>query len=548
MESLRHPQLLPARVSAHFRPLTGRKWQRLAGIRNWLLVIVGVILVPVALLALFLILQVHRAEESATQRELAQRTVATAYAVQERLDIGISFLSALAVSDAALNSDFQALYNQAKQVAESFPGATGIGLVGQDVKFRFMTARPWGTTLGTPPDTSTSERVFATGAPAVSGIFKGPYTGKSVVTLGVPVVQNGHVAFTLLMVLTSESLSNLLLAQQLPLDWVASIIDQKSFIAARTLSADVFVGTESTPELKAFLQTGRSGQLELVTKENIPVLSYVERTASYQWAVAVGVPKENLTAPLYRHLALLLGLALLIFALGFFFAGRAGKALERWISLFGAAIRSMKAGFDVQVPVSGIRELDQMARSLNEVNEDHGIVKRALQKSLSERDEANLALELARMDGLTGLRARTQFREDFSAMRLQLPHDHVLALLFVDLDRFKSVNDRFGHEAGDQMLIGVAQVFAALESSSCIAARWGGDEFVLAFSAPPERLNALMISLCVEITANILKLGLDLGCSIGVAFWDERCSTLNELVKLADQSMYRQKHTHRNPM
>ena len=544
MNSLRYskPPLLPP-LSRHPRPLPTSHFQ--AGIRTWLVVVGAFILAPMVALALFLVMQVHQAGESATQRELAQRTAATSHAVLERLDSGISYLNALALTDAALTGDLPQLYNQAKRIAENFPGATAIGVMGPDLRLRFITAKPYGAPLSAPPDTTTSQRVISTGAPAVSGQFKDPFTGKHVVSLGAPVFRDGDVAYCLFMVLTTESLTDLLLQQGLPSGWTAVIVDKMGYIVARSRDADRFVGTAATPQMTAFLQARKTGYLDSVTKDGIPVLGYVSPITPYRWNVAIGVPKKDLLAPLQRNLSLFLAVTVSIFAIGMVAAGLAGKALARWNQRLLATVRAIKTGQAVSYKPSGVTELDQMAKSLIEVNTATQRIRHDLQNSRSERDQANLALEMARTDGLTGLRARSRFREDVTAMHWGAADSHTLVLLFIDLDRFKTVNDDHGHEVGDGVLMAVGSLFSTLEFAHCITARWGGDEFVLAFTTPTEQINSQVVALCKEISTGISHIGFGLGCSIGVAFWDAKCASLDELVKLADMSMYRQKQAHR---
>ncbi len=544
MNSLRYRQAPPL-LTLIRRPRRAAEPHFQAGIRSWLLGVGAVILAPMVAVALFLVLQVHQAGESATQRELAQRTTATSHAVLERLDSGISYLNALALSDAALTGDLPALYSQANRIAANFPGAAGIGLMGPDLRLRFITAKPYGAPVSAPPDTATVKRVIATGTPAVSGQFKDPVTGKRVVLLAAPVFREGDVAYALLMELTSDSLTDLLLQQGLPSDWTAAVLDRQGHLVARSRDAERFVGTEATPPVLAFLRARKSGYLDSVTKEGTEVRAYVAPITPYRWNVAIGVPTQNLLAPLQRNLGLFLTVTFLIFVVGMVAAGLAGKALARWNHRLLAAVRAIKSGETVVYKPSGVTELDQMAKSLMEVNTATQRIRIDLQDSRRERDQAHLALEVARTDGLTGLRARARFREDVTAMHRVAAADQRLVLLFVDLDRFKAVNDVHGHEAGDGVLMDVGRLFSGLESASCITARWGGDEFVLAFKTPAELINSRVMALCKAIDAGIQAMGYGLGCSIGVSFWDDHCANLDDLVKRADVSMYRQKQAHR---
>lgn len=119
------------------------------------------------------------------------------------------------------------------------------------------------------------------------------------------------------------------------------------------------------------------------------------------------------------------------------------------------------------------------------------------------------------------------------------------ALMLLDLDRFKPVNDQFGHDAGDAVLRAVASRLQARARSGDIVARLGGDEFVLllAGDAPDERLAALARRLCAEVREPVNFQGhvLTVGVSIGIARSPRDGRTLTELLRSADQAMYRAK-------
>jgi diguanylate cyclase (GGDEF)-like protein len=156
--------------------------------------------------------------------------------------------------------------------------------------------------------------------------------------------------------------------------------------------------------------------------------------------------------------------------------------------------------------------------------------------------------EIARMayhDGLTGLGNRRMLQErapQFLAMarRKEWP----VSLLYLDLDRFKNINDTLGHDAGDEVLIEIASVLEGCLRDSDLLARLGGDEFafLLADVAPPD----------AELLASRVTAALDrpfvahgekvyVGCSIGITTFPHHGFTLEELLKHADIAMYRAK-------
>ena len=149
---------------------------------------------------------------------------------------------------------------------------------------------------------------------------------------------------------------------------------------------------------------------------------------------------------------------------------------------------------------------------------------------------------LSRIDGLTGLLVRRAF-VDALAGRLDRPG----ALLYLDLDNFKPVNDRFGHAAGDAVLKRVAARLARVSGTGGLAARLGGDEFAL-WLADVDEDGALaaarsLVATMDELDRHSADAERPLGLSIGVALHDHAGDeTLDHLLARADAAMYAVKH------
>jgi diguanylate cyclase (GGDEF)-like protein len=154
---------------------------------------------------------------------------------------------------------------------------------------------------------------------------------------------------------------------------------------------------------------------------------------------------------------------------------------------------------------------------------------------------------LASLDSLTGAMNRRAFlksvqRELSRAAR----HDHNLSLLFLDIDRFKQVNDRFGHAAGDEVLRVVVKAIRQRIRVSDLVARWGGEEFiVLAPETDAEGATGLAESIRELVSAlEIPEVG-QVTCSLGMALWDTR-ETFESLCARADAALYQAKQAGRN--
>jgi diguanylate cyclase (GGDEF)-like protein/PAS domain S-box-containing protein len=155
---------------------------------------------------------------------------------------------------------------------------------------------------------------------------------------------------------------------------------------------------------------------------------------------------------------------------------------------------------------------------------------------------------LAYYDALTGLANRRFFMEQGEkAISLARRHKEPLAVFYMDLDRFKQVNDTLGHEKGDELLEAVA---ASLEESlreTDIIARLGGDEFavVLTEVRDEEAAGRVAHRVLENMPATVVEAGheLPVGASLGVAMFPDDADSLESLLKAADMAMYRAKST-----
>lgn len=153
---------------------------------------------------------------------------------------------------------------------------------------------------------------------------------------------------------------------------------------------------------------------------------------------------------------------------------------------------------------------------------------------------------LALYDPLTGLPNRhlLEDRAEMAFARQRRNPGQTCAILFLDLDGFKGINDRCGHKAGDAVLLAVAERARAVVRENDTVARWGGDEFiVLMDDVDPSTVQRLTERLRSEIEAPIPFEGatLRVGVSIGMALCPKFGGSLDTLLKLADQQMYAEK-------
>ncbi len=173
-------------------------------------------------------------------------------------------------------------------------------------------------------------------------------------------------------------------------------------------------------------------------------------------------------------------------------------------------------------------------------------------RDITERRQAEARIEfLAHHDVLTGLPNRVLLRDRFeqAAAHAKRAQSHV-AMLFLDLDHFKVVNDTLGHTAGDELLLAVVTRLSHCTRDSDTISRQGGDEFILLLNDIPdletvERIATDILHRLVE-PVEVNGHALNASCSIGVAMYPQDGNDFDSLLQKADTAMYNAKDAGRN--
>lgn len=241
-------------------------------------------------------------------------------------------------------------------------------------------------------------------------------------------------------------------------------------------------------------------------------------------------------------LQLVIGLCLVCVALAIGVA----RAVTRPINSMSAAVQRFAYEQKVAtLPSTRQDEIGILARSFNHMQDQ---IKRQLEELQRNQEELE---HIARHDELTGLPNRRYFQErlDQTLARAQRSSGH-FALLFIDVDDFKRVNDQWGHEGGDAVLKGIAMRLCAVTRKGDTVARMGGDEFLVMLEDPAHPQDAAHIAekLLESIRAPILYKGhaLQVGFSIGISQYPQNGDTAAELMAGSDHAMYEAKSAGRN--
>ena len=160
-----------------------------------------------------------------------------------------------------------------------------------------------------------------------------------------------------------------------------------------------------------------------------------------------------------------------------------------------------------------------------------------------EHDESQTRIhQLAYFDTLTGLPNRVQFQDRAAAMLANMARESSIAVLHIDLDEFKCINDTLGHRIADLLLDGVSRRLAACVGDSAFLARIGGDEFAIAQISADGRIasSALAERIVTEIGKpfDLEEQRVTIGASIGIAYTQATASDLAELMRCAGMALY----------
>ncbi|WP_280155270.1 diguanylate cyclase [Piscinibacter sp. XHJ-5] len=194
-----------------------------------------------------------------------------------------------------------------------------------------------------------------------------------------------------------------------------------------------------------------------------------------------------------------------------------------------------------ELPTARHDEIGELARGFDEMQT-------RIRSAMAELDASrNRLAHMARHDALTGLPNRSVFLDRLEHAILSTRRNGgCLAVLFIDLDRFKHINDSHGHAVGDLALVETAALLKAAVREVDTVARWGGDEFVILLEAMDEEHEARRVAeTLLDRFSRPMPVGelmLDLGASIGISLYPRDAFDAPELIQRADEAMYLAKH------
>ena len=500
------------------------------GIRSWMLFGITLATLPLLGFATWIVFTLVTKEHVDDDRELLQRSQAASLALKHRFDRAAAALEALAASPNVARGDFKGLYDEAKIVIARHPDATAISMVRSNGEQLFSTAVMWGDQLPVSRAAKFEQAVFDRGEVVYTPMFVGSVTHLWVMAVSVPARVDGKVEYSLRMSIPSEALSAVLKEQVLPQAWTSAVIDPAGVIAGRTSDAARLVGKPATLSLRQAIAASAPCPYRTTTYGGAELSSCAFRVPNSDWFAAIGVPTGTYEHDLRDSLTKLMAAGLTSIGVGIFGALLIANAIKSQVkALVEASVSVLQTSNESEQARPTIRELALAARGI--------------QASHQRAGELEGLLVQAKHDSLTGLPGRELFRELVHAdtANADLERDRI-ALLYLDLDGFKSVNDRNGHDAGDALLRQVADIIRSVVRANDIPGRLGGDEFIIYLRAHSQEVARAAEFVAKRLLSQIGVLS-DIGCSIGIAVGACDFSRIDAMMSEADQAMLSAKVT-----
>ena len=357
---------------------------------------------------------------------LEQQMLETARALSLAVDIqfeGVKgILTALASSPYLQQDDLAHFHTQARQVAVYDGEPVNIILADVTAQQLVNTSRDYGVPLprrGTP---ESAEKVFATGKGVVSDLYAGALSKRLLVSIDVPVMRDGRVAYDLSMVIPAVRLGDILLRQRLPQGWIGGLLDTRGIIAARTFNPEQAVGKPTNADFFAQIQRQPEGAADIASVEGMPLFLTYSRIPSSGWTVVIGAPAETIGSQLSHWLVWSLGGAVAVsltsVALAMLLGGRIAGAIRGLLGPAAALGRGDRVAFH---PL-GLREADEVAQEMARASN-------LLRQREGERDVAERSL-------LDRSRTLQRHTENLRALNdiAALPHQDIARQLAMALE------------------------------------------------------------------------------------------------------------------
>jgi signal transduction histidine kinase len=366
-------------------------------IRARLLILILSILVPTFSAATLAVGYVYLEERRAQENSVMEAVRAFTLLVDNELETREGILRALASSPALARGVFDEFYQHARLLAPT--PETAIILYEADGRQLLNTRVPPGTQLPLKRASNVGELMekYGPDRTLVSDLFKAPLGGKHDFVVQVPVRIGGRIRYFLSMGINAASLQEMMAQQRFPAEWMASIVDRKGRIVARSRDAEQFRGRSvSDMALRNFAAAGEGG-FSGTNLSGTPVQVFYSTVPEAQWRVLISIPKSEMRRVPLHAAAFLAGIMAALLVLAVVLARHFGRRAIGPIEYLGRNAEDLGQGREVAYEPQQIVEIDAVARRMAEASRQIRRSQAELEQRVKEAVDATERAQAALM-------------------------------------------------------------------------------------------------------------------------------------------------------
>lgn len=391
--------------------------------------------------------------------------------------------------------------------------------------------------LGQPITSDAAKKAFKSRSSYISEAYRGPYSERRIVFISEPIFSpsgkfNGLISGSIY--LQENNILNLSFGSQLKTSNGSYffIVDAKGTLLFHPDTERIGENLSKNQVVQKLLhdQTGKEQYKNLAGVDSLAGYYKVPTT---DWGVVVVSPTQMVYDQLNQHIRMLLLYTSIPFIILTLIVIRVARKLASPFVYLADLVNQVDQG-KVDLPVMKPhwnREADLLTRT----------VLTALANFRKQKDQLTYD---ARTDVLTGMTNRRTFEE---VIQRWIDEEIPFSIVVLDIDRFKSINDTYGHHAGDQVLQHIANIIKLSVRTQDVGSRFGGEEFVVLLRHTDSK-TAYQIAehIRVSVEQSILPIDRSVTISAGIAEYPLHSTTATELFHLADNALYQAKEEGRN--
>ncbi|HEV7408120.1 MAG TPA: sensor histidine kinase [Bradyrhizobium sp.] len=275
----------------------------------------------------------------------AQRVIDTVRSIRLVLDAEIQrmtgSLQMLSLTNALRDQDFTGFRRISQGFLDQYGEGGGVLVSDREGRQLFSSVSPDTSNLPPRNNREILEKVFATKKPQYSNLFVGALRGQPVVTVEVPVMRDGEVAFVISFGPPIEVFQALIEKQRPSQDWTIAILDGSGVNFARVPNPQETIGKRASPSLYAEMFRRPEATLQTVSLEGVPLITTYARSSVTGWTVAAGIAESSLVGPLWRDLAITSVIGSVLLLVGLAFAVRMATTIARGEMLHNLLIEEL---------------------------------------------------------------------------------------------------------------------------------------------------------------------------------------------------------------